>query len=97
MHRQLLSYNFCESESRWAQLLPLQSLPRLKLGIGRSTFLTRGSGEESTPKLIRVVGQIQFLAFVVLWSWFPCWLPIKGRPLLLGTATFLLMLSVWPP
>lgn len=39
------------------------SLIRPNPGAGRAEFRIGGTGEESTPKLIQVVGQIQF--FVV--------------------------------
>lgn len=42
--------------------------------------------EESTPKFIQVVGQIQFLMVVGLKSLFPCCLLAKGWSLFLGTA-----------
>lgn len=62
----------------------------LKPGVSRAMFLTGN-------KLIQAIGQIQFLVVVGLRSLLPCWLPAKGWSLLLGTVTFLLVLSMWPP
>lgn len=44
-------------------------------GVGRSVFLFGGSGDESLPKLIQIVGRISFQEFRSL---FPCWLSGRG-------------------
>lgn len=44
-----------------------------------AVLLTGSSGQESTSKLIQVVGSIQFLELVGLGSLFLCWVS-TGRP-----------------
>lgn len=61
--------------------------------IGWSACLSGSSVEKPTPRLIIVISRIQFLVFIGLKSFFPCWLSAEYPSQFLKVTVFLLR---WP-